>query len=197
MWWFKKNKKAEEVKYLIIGLGNIGAEYAHSRHNIGFDVIDRWAKRESIEFDSGRLAFVGKGRYRSKSITLIKPTTYMNLSGKALTHWMNKEKVPAERILVITDDLALPLAKTRLKGKGSHGGHNGLKDIIAQLGHDKFPRLRFGVGDDFPRGRQVEHVLGQWKAEEQIEVDLGIDKCLEIIDSFLIQGLERSMNQFN
>lgn len=197
MAWFRRKDKTAEVKYLIIGLGNIGAEYERSRHNIGFDVVDAWAKKEDIAFESDRLAFKANAKYRGKSIVLIKPTTYMNLSGKAVKHWMSKEKIPAERILVITDDLALPLAKTRLKGKGSHGGHNGLKDIILQLGHDNFPRLRFGVGNDFPRGRQVEHVLGQWNESESLEVELGIDHCIKIIDSFLVQGLEGSMNDFN
>ena len=185
------------AKYLIIGLGNIGPDYKRTRHNIGFDVVDRWAQKQEAEFDSARLAFMAKTRFRGKQVILIKPTTFMNLSGKAVKHWMSKEKISRENILVVTDDLALPLAKIRLKAKGSHAGHNGLKDIIAQLGTDQFPRLRFGIGDDFPRGRQVEYVLGQWKQDEEIAVDLGIDQACDAIDAFLIDGMERAMNKVN
>lgn len=197
MWnWFKK-KHDNEVKYLIIGLGNIGPEYKGTRHNIGFDVVERWAERNGMEFDSGRLGFVSHGRFRGKGVILLKPTTYMNLSGKAVKHWMSKEKIDRERILVITDDLALPLAKLRLKTKGGHAGHNGLKDIIAQLGSDEFPRLRFGIGSDFGRGRQVEFVLGKWSEEERAALELSMDKAMEMIDAFLINGAERAMNAHN
>lgn len=195
--WFKKKEKEEVVKYLIVGLGNIGAEYAHTRHNIGFDVLDRLASQLETSFDTGRLAFIAKGKIKGKQIVLIKPTTYMNLSGRAVKHWMSTEKIPIERVLVVTDDLALPLGKIRMKMKGSHAGHNGLKDIIAQLGTDQFNRIKFGIGDDFPRGRQVEFVLGKWKDEEQIDVDLGIDKSIKMIESFVQQGVERTMNEFN
>lgn len=195
--WFRKKNKEVEVKYLIVGLGNIGPEYKNTRHNIGFDVVDKWAEKHETEFDSGRLAFVAKTKYRGKSVVLIKPTTFMNLSGKAVKHWMQKEKIPRERILVITDDLALPLAKIRLKKKGSHAGHNGLKDLIAQLGTADFTRLKFGIGDNFPRGRQVEHVLGKWRSEEQTDVEIGIAQCCEMIESYLVQGVDRTMNGFN
>ena len=195
MWnWFKKDN---ELKYLIIGLGNIGPEYKDTRHNIGFEVLERWAERNGMEFDSGRLAFVARGRFRGKGVVLIKPTSYMNLSGKAVRHWMGKEKIERARILVVTDDLALPLAKLRLKTKGGHAGHNGLKDIIAQLGTDEFPRLRFGIGSDFSAGRQVEFVLGKWTQDERIAIDLAMDKALDMIDAFLIKGAERAMNEHN
>lgn len=195
--WFRKKEKDNSVKFLIVGLGNIGEEYKHTRHNIGFDVIQKWAEKLEVKFDTGRLAFVAKAKFRGKQVIMIKPTTYMNLSGKAVKHWMSTEKIPLERVLVVTDDLALPLGKIRMKMKGSHAGHNGLKDIIAQLGTDQFNRIKFGIGDDFPRGRQVEFVLGKWKAEEEIDVDLGIDRSIKMIESFVQQGVERTMNGFN
>ncbi|MFY0644748.1 MAG: aminoacyl-tRNA hydrolase [Bacteroidia bacterium] len=195
MWWFKK--KENSVKYLIVGLGNIGLDYKGTRHNIGFDVVDQWAADLEASFDTGRLAFVAKAKFRGKQIIMIKPTTYMNLSGKAIRHWMKSEKIPLERILIITDDIALPLAKIRLKTKGSHGGHNGLKDTIAQLGTDQFPRIRFGVGSDFPKGRQVEYVLGKWEPDETIDVKLGIEKAVKLTEAFIVQGAERAMNHFN
>ena len=195
MWWF--NKKDKSVKYLIVGLGNIGPDYRNTRHNIGFDIVDYWAEQLDASFDTARLAFKAQATYRGKKVILIKPTTYMNLSGKSIKYWMSAEKIPLERILVITDDIALPLAKIRLKTKGSHGGHNGLKDTIQQLGTDQFPRLRFGVGNDFPKGRQVEHVLGKWDSAEEIDVQNGIEKAVELVQAFIVQGAERSMNQFN
>lgn len=185
------------MKFLIVGLGNIGEEYRHTRHNIGFDVLEKWAEKLEVEFDSDRLAFVAKAKFRGKQVVMIKPTTYMNLSGKAVKHWMNKENIPLARTLIITDDLALPLGTIRLKKKGSHAGHNGLKDIIARLGTDQFNRIKFGIGDDFPRGRQVEFVLGKWDSKEEIDVALGIDKCIAMIESFIQQGADRTMNEYN
>lgn len=195
--WFRKKEKDNSVKFLIVGLGNIGEEYRHTRHNIGFDVLEKWAEKLEVEFDSDRLAFVAKAKFRGKQVVMIKPTTYMNLSGKAVKHWMNKENIPLARTLIITDDLALPLGTIRLKKKGSHAGHNGLKDIIARLGTDQFNRIKFGIGDDFPRGRQVEFVLGKWDSKEEIDVALGIDKCIAMIESFIQQGADRTMNEYN
>lgn len=195
--FLKRKTQDSSMKYLIVGLGNIGEEYKHTRHNIGFDVLDAWAKKLDVGFEIGRLAYVAKTKFRSKQIVLIKPTTYMNLSGKALKHWMNAEKVPQENILVVTDDLALPLGKIRLKTKGSHAGHNGLKDIIAQLGNDQFSRIKFGIGNEFPKGRQVEFVLGKWSEKEEVDVNMGMDKSQEIIESFISIGAERTMNFFN
>lgn len=194
--WFRRNKEAE-VKYLIVGLGNIGPDYVNTRHNIGFDVVDAWASKHGAEFESGRLAYVSKLRFRGKQVILIKPTTFMNLSGKAVKHWMSKEKIDPSHILVITDDLALPLGKIRLRAKGGHAGHNGLRDIIAQLGTELYARLKFGIGDNFPRGRQVDHVLGKWKGDEEADVAIGIEKACETIESFLSEGLERAMNKMN
>ncbi len=194
--WFR-NKNTDEMKYLIVGLGNIGEEYQSTRHNIGFDVLDKFAGLNDAKFEVGRLAFVAKTKYRGKSLVLIKPTTYMNLSGKALKHWMSTEKVALHNVLVVADDLALPLGKIRLKTKGSHAGHNGLRDIISQLGTDQFSRIKFGIGNDFPRGRQVEFVLGKWSEQELIDLNEGVDRSIEIINSFIVQGAERTMNEFN
>lgn len=194
--WFR-NKNTDEMKYLIVGLGNIGEEYQSTRHNIGFDVLDKFAGLYDAKFEVGRLAFVAKTKYRGKSLVLIKPTTYMNLSGKALKHWMSTEKVALHNVLVVADDLALPLGKIRLKTKGSHAGHNGLRDIISQLGTDQFSRIKFGIGNDFPRGRQVEFVLGKWSEQELIDLNEGVDRSIEIINSFIVQGAERTMNEFN
>ncbi|MBR9859245.1 aminoacyl-tRNA hydrolase [bacterium] len=185
------------MKFLIVGLGNIGPEYEHTRHNIGFDVLDAWAKKHEATFELGRHAYHCTISYKGRKAILIKPTTYMNLSGKAVKHWMSVEKIPLDRVLVITDDLALPLGKIRMRGKGSAGGHNGLKDIIVQLGTDQYSRIKFGIGDNFRPGRQVEYVLGKWNAEEEIDCNLAIDKSIEMIESFITQGLERTMNQFN
>ena len=194
--WFR-NKNTDEMKYLIVGLGNIGEEYQSTRHNIGFDVLDKFAGLNDAKFEVGRLAFMAKTKYRGKSLVLIKPTTYMNLSGKALKHWMSTEKVALHNVLVVADDLALPLGKIRLKTKGSHAGHNGLRDIISQLGTDQFSRIKFGIGNDFPRGRQVEFVLGKWSEQELIDLNEGVDRSIEIINSFIVQGAERTMNEFN
>ena len=185
------------MKYLIVGLGNIGAEYAHTRHNIGFDVLDAWAQQSETEFETDRYAFKAEIKFRGKKIVLIKPTTYMNLSGKAVSHWLKTEGIPVERMLVITDDLALPVAKLRMRAKGSAGGHNGLKDIIARLGTDQFSRIKFGVGDNFSRGRQVEYVLGRWSDDEQLEVNQGIERAIKMSESFVVQGVERTMNEWN
>jgi len=185
------------MNYLIAGLGNIGPEYEGTRHNIGFDIVDSLVSKHGGIFSMDRLAAKADITYRGKSLTCIKPSTYMNLSGKALHYWMEKKKIPADRILVITDDIALPLSRLRLRGNGSDAGHNGLKSIFEELQTEKYPRLRFGVGNDFPRGMQVEYVLGNWRAEDIPLVKKKIGKCVEIVESFVHMGLERTMNDYN
>lgn len=185
------------MKYLIAGLGNIGAEYAHTRHNIGFDVLDYIAKKHDFQFDMDRHAFKAELRFKGKTFIFIKPTTYMNLSGKAVSHWLNAEKIPVEHLLVITDDLSLPVARLRIRGKGSAGGHNGLKSIQESLLTDGYPRLRFGVGDNFPKGRQVEFVLGKWNPTEEIEVQKGIERAAEAVMEFALAGIAITMNKYN
>lgn len=184
-------------KYLIVGLGNIGMEYDATRHNIGFDIADALVIKHKGSFKLDKLAMHSEIKIKGKNITVIKPTTFMNLSGKAVQYWMQKEKISTENILVLVDDLALPIETIRLKGSGSHAGHNGLKDIEAMLGNNKYPRLRFGIGNDFPKGRQVDFVLGKWKANEMPVVMEKILKAVEIIESFVNAGLERTMNAYN
>lgn len=192
-----QEKEPDPMKFLIVGLGNIGPEYNNTRHNIGFEVLDQWAKEHGGEWDTGRLANVAKFKYRGKQIVCIKPTTFMNLSGKAVKHWMSAERIAPKNVLVITDDIAIDLGKLRIRGKGSPGGHNGLKDIQAQLGTDKYDRIRFGAGGDFPKGRQVEFVLGQWDKNEEIEVALQKDRACRAIESWIIKGLNGAMNEFS
>lgn len=185
------------MKYLIVGLGNIGLEYDFTRHNIGFDVVDSFVIKHGGTFSQDRLAFVSNIKWKGKQFIVIKPTTYMNLSGKALKYWMDKEKIPIEQVLVIVDDLALPLEALRLRPSGSDAGHNGLRDIQATLGTTQYPRLRFGIGNNFPKGRQVEFVLGKWRPDE-IEIVKGkILQSIEIIESFASIGMARTMNTFN
>lgn len=185
------------MKFLIVGLGNIGPDYKGTRHNIGFDVLDLWAQQHEGEWNTGRLAFVSRFKYRGKQIICIKPTTYMNLSGKAVKHWMKTEKIQLNNVLIVTDDLAIDLGKIRLKGKGSAGGHNGLKDIEAQLGTQKYDRLRYGVGASFPRGRQVEFVLGKWDDNELTEVEIQKERASKAIESWIVKGISGAMNEFN
>lgn len=185
------------MKYLIAGLGNIGPEYAQTRHNIGFMVVDAIAKAHGATFDSGRLAFTADFKHKGRHFFLIKPSTYMNLSGKAVSYWLKELKVPQENLLVILDDLALPFAKIRLRGKGSSAGHNGLKDIEAMLGSQDYARLRFGIGNDYPKGRQAEFVLSPFTAEERAELPFSIEKAGEIVLSFGLQGLAPTMTQYN
>jgi len=184
-------------KFLIVGLGNIGEEYKHTRHNIGFDVVSAFVLKHGGFFKLDRLAEVAEVKWKGRTFVCIKPTTYMNLSGKAMKYWMDKEGVDISRTLTIVDDLALPLSKLRLRGSGSDAGHNGLKDIQLTLGTDQYPKLRFGIGNQFPKGRQVEFVLGKWLPEEQKIIQLKIDKSLEIIESFATVGLEKTMSQVN
>jgi len=185
------------MKYLIIGLGNIGAEYELTRHNIGFLTLDRMADTKGVPFEIARLAYHTEIKHKGRSIHLIKPTTYMNLSGKAVKFWMQELKVPVENILVIVDDLALPFNKLRMRGKGSSAGHNGLKNIEEQLGGQNYPRLKFGIGDDFSRGRQVDYVLSPFSKKEFEELPFGMDKAIDMIYSFCSIGISRTMTEFN
>ncbi len=185
------------MKYLIVGLGNIGAEYDATRHNIGFDVADSFVIKHGGTFQQDRLAFVANVRWKGKQFIVIKPTTYMNLSGKALKYWMDKEKIAIENVLVIVDDLALPIEALRLRPGGSDAGHNGLRDIQATLGTNQYPRLRFGIGNNFPKGRQVDFVLGKWTSQEFPVIKEKILKSIDIIESFATQGMAQTMNTFN
>jgi PTH1 family peptidyl-tRNA hydrolase len=184
-------------KYLIAGLGNIGQEYEHTRHNIGFDVIDALVRKLGGEFSLERLAIYSEVRLKNKVLVCIKPTTYMNLSGKAIKYWMDREKIPVDRILVIVDDLALPLGKLRLRRGGSDAGHNGLKDIQSTLGTDQYPKLRFGIGNDYPKGRQIDFVLGKWKPDESLVIEEQIDQSVGAIESLVLEGIEKTMNKVN
>ena len=185
------------MKFLIAGLGNIGADYEYTRHNIGFEVLNEVAKRLEVQFEVGRLAYHAEGKYKGRTIHLIKPTTYMNLSGKAVSYWKTEVKVDLTNILVVTDDLALPFGKLRMRGNGSDGGHNGLKSITELLQTADYPRLRFGVGDNFSKGRQVDYVLGKWSIEEQKDIDAHIQRAADAVLSYAAIGLERTMNICN
>ena len=185
------------MKYLIVGLGNIGPEYKDTRHNIGFMILDELAKQEKTQFHNMRLAYYTEVGYKGRTLCLIKPTTYMNLSGKALNHWMQQLKVPLENVLVLVDDLALPLGTLRLKPKGSAAGHNGLKNIEQVLGHNNYARLRFGIGDNYPKGRQIDYVLGGFDEDEKPELPALIDRSIEMIKSFATAGTELTMTRFN
>ena len=184
-------------KFLIIGLGNIGDEYAHTRHNIGFDVLDYLAKEHDLKFRSDRLADVAELKYKGKQLILIKPTTYINLSGKAVNYWMQAEKIALENTMVIVDELALPFGKIRIGPKGSDGGHNGLKNIQETLGTNQYPRLRFGISNEFNKGAQVNYVLGKWNEEEQKTLATRIKVAADAIKAFAFIGLARCMNEFN
>ncbi len=185
------------MKYLIAGLGNIGAEYKNTRHNIGFQILDALAGASNILFEDKRYGFVGDYKFKARTFILLKPTTYMNLSGRAVSYWLQKEDIPIENLLVLVDDLALPFGTLRLKAKGSAGGHNGLENINHVLGRNDYARLRFGIGDNFHKGFQVDYVLGEWNAEEKKELPGKIDSCIEIIQSFGTIGVERTMNSYN
>ncbi len=192
-------------KFLISGLGNIGDEYSFTRHNVGFEIADALAKSLLGEedktnaklFTNDKLAFVNHSRYRGKQIVIIKPTTYMNLSGKSVNYWLQSEKIPLANLLVITDDLALPFGTLRMKKKGSDGGHNGLADIALTLNSTEYIRLRFGIGSNFSKGHQVNYVLNRWDKEEQKVLPERIDMAVEMIKSFMINGVDRTMTLFN
>lgn len=185
------------MKFLIVGLGNIGMEYDMTRHNIGFDVADAFVIKHGGTFNLDRHAFVAEVKWKGKTFVVIKPTTYMNLSGKAMKFWMDKEKIPVENTLVIVDDLALPIETLRVRGSGSDAGHNGLKNIQLVLMTDKYPRLRFGIGNNFPKGRQVDFVLGRWTPSEMPIIKEKVLKSVDVIESFAAVGLEKTMNTFN
>lgn len=185
------------MKYLIVGLGNIGPEYRDTRHNIGFMIADALAKQAQVSFSTMRHASYTELTYKGRKIHLIKPTTYMNLSGKAVNYWMNELKIPLENMLVLVDDLALPFETIRIKPKGSAAGHNGLKSIEAMLGSVNYARLRFGIGDSYPKGRQVDYVLGGFDEDEQPALPALIDRSIEMIQSFVSVGAELTMTRFN
>jgi PTH1 family peptidyl-tRNA hydrolase len=203
MWkWLIQVFKAEQKpidmkKFLIVGLGNIGEKYEHTRHNIGFKILDYFAKVEDISFTTEKLGDIAKYKIKGRSFVFLKPSTYMNLSGKAIKYWLDKEKIPLENLLVITDDLNLPFGNIRVKTKGSDGGHNGLKDTQDKLQTVKYNRFRFGISDAFSKGRQVDYVLGEWSEEEQDKLKERLEKSVELIKSFGLAGISNTMNQFN
>lgn len=185
------------MKYLIVGLGNIGPEYANTRHNIGFMVLDALAEASNAVFTSMRYGSLTEVKVKGRTLMLLKPSTYMNLSGKAVSYWMKAERIPIEKVMVVVDDIALPLGTLRIRAKGSDGGHNGLKHINETLETQEYARLRFGIGNDFPQGHQVDFVLGDWEAEEKKALPEAIDRAIEAIKSFSTIGLERTMNFYN
>lgn len=184
-------------KFLIVGLGNIGDEYENTRHNIGFTILDTLAKEKNLKFTVDRLASVTEYKFKGKTLILVKPSTYMNLSGKAVNYWLQAEKIPKENLLVITDDLALPFGAVRMKGKGSDGGHNGLKNIQETLTTSEYARLRFGVGNEFSKGKQVDYVLGKWDNEEANMLEPRIKLSIEMIQGFATIGLQKTMSAYN
>ena len=185
------------MKYLIVGLGNIGDEYDGTRHNIGFRVLDALAKASNISFIDHRYGFTANGRIKNAEVVLLKPSTYMNLSGNAVRYWMNKENIDPERLLVVCDDIALPFGKLRLRPSGSDGGHNGLKHIASVLNSQQWARIRFGVGNDFPRGSQIDFVLGHFEPEELEQMDARVDVCCDMIRAFCLSGITFAMNHYN
>ena len=185
------------MKFLIAGLGNAGNEYTHTRHNIGFDVVNAFVQKHGGSFTSARLAYTSTIKWKGKIFICICPTTYMNLSGNAVRYWMDKEKIEMENILVIIDEVSLPLTKMRLRPSGSDGGHNGLKSIEASLASRNYPRLRFGIGNDYPKGLQADFVLSKWRKEEEPLVKLKIEKAVDIIESFATRGISLTMNDVN
>ncbi|MEG0796700.1 MAG: aminoacyl-tRNA hydrolase [Odoribacter sp.] len=185
------------MKYLIVGLGNIGSEYQDTRHNIGFNVLDAFAKASNTVFEDMRYGAVCELKVKGRTLVLLKPNTYMNLSGKAVSYWMQKEKIALEDLLIIVDDLALPFGTLRLRGQGSDGGHNGLKSINALLGTTEYARLRYGIGNTFSRGQQIDYVLGKWDEEERTQMPALMERGGEIITTFVLQGIVKTMNIFN
>ena len=193
----KKNDQHPMKKYLVVGLGNIGEKYTETRHNVGFKVLDALAKEQGFSFATEKLGSIGSFRIKGRTVICLKPSTYMNLSGKALKYWMEKEKIPLENVLVITDDINLPFGTLRIKGKGSDGGHNGLKDIQEFLNTSQYHRLRLGVGSDFSKGRQVDYVLGEWSEEELKVLDERLERVGKSIVSFILAGPKETMNTYN
>ncbi|MFD0861146.1 aminoacyl-tRNA hydrolase [Sungkyunkwania multivorans] len=197
----RKIVETEEIdtmkKFLIVGLGNIGAEYEETRHNIGFKVLDFFAKKEDIKFETARLGAIARFKFKGRTFIFLKPSTYMNLSGKAVKYWMTQEKIHVNHLLVITDDLNLPFGTIRVKKKGSDGGHNGLKDIQHVLGTTIYPRFRFGISADYGKGRQVDYVLGKWNEDEVAKLPERLELSRELIKSFGTAGIDNTMNAFN
>lgn len=197
---FKKQNKENQInmkKFLIVGLGNIGPEYANTRHNIGFKILDYFASKENCSFQTMKLGDVAEYSIKGRKLIFLKPNTYMNLSGKAVKYWMEKENIEKENILVITDDLNLSFGTIRIKAKGSDGGHNGLKNIQLLLNTTEYPRFRFGISDQFKKGQQVDYVLGEWNEEENSKLTERLDLSIKIIQSFALAGLNNTMNEFN
>ena len=191
------NDTSETMKYLIVGLGNPGTEYRDTRHNIGFRILDAFAEASNITFETARYGDVARMRLKNKQVVLLKPNTYMNLSGNAVRYWKEKEGIEIENILVVVDDLALPFGALRIRSKGSDAGHNGLKNITAMLGSDAYPRLRFGIGNSFSRGHQVDFVLGAFSLEERQTLDSRIETAVEAVKDFCLAGISHAMCQFN
>ncbi len=185
------------MKHLIVGLGNIGDEYRNTRHNIGFMILDAFAEASNISFTTGRYGDVAHGRIKNQQVVLLKPSTYMNLSGSAVRYWKEQEGIELENILILVDDIALPLGAIRIKGNGSDAGHNGLKHIAQMLGTQSYPRLRFGIGNDFPRGCQIDYVLGTFSAEEKKVLDERIPVAVDAVKEVILAGLGRAMCSFN
>lgn len=185
------------MKYLIVGLGNIGPEYRGTRHNIGFRIADALAESVGATFSTDRYGDIATARIKNKQIVILKPSTYMNLSGNAVRYWKNKENIELDNILVLVDDIALPFGAIRLKGKGSDAGHNGLKNIAQMLGTDAYPRLRFGIGNDFPRGCQIDYVLGQFTLDERQRLPIRVDVATDAVRTFVLAGLQTAMCDFN
>ena len=204
MEWLKKlfynnaeNKKDPMKKFLIVGLGNIGSEYANTRHNIGFKILDYISNQENCPFQTVKLGEVATLKTKGRTLLLLKPNTYMNLSGKAVKYWMEKENIDKENILIITDDLNLAFGTIRIKTKGSDGGHNGLKNIQLELNTTEYPRFRFGISDTFKKGQQVNYVLGEWSEEEKVNLKERLEIASEIVKSFALAGLNNTMNLYN
>ena len=184
-------------KYLIVGLGNIGPDYINTRHNIGFKVLNHFANTHSIEFETRKLGALANYKFKGRTFLLLKPNTFMNLSGKSVKYWLEKEKIPISNLLIVTDDINIPFGTLRLKAKGSDGGHNGLKDIQDKLKTNSYNRLRFGIGDEFPKGRQVDYVLGQWKPEELAKLGERLEMSSKALVSFVMSGMNITMNKYN
>jgi len=185
------------LKYLIVGLGNIGEEYKDTRHNIGFWILDALARVSNISFSEGRYGSVAEMKYAGRTLILLKPNTFMNLSGRSVQYWMQKEKIELDKVLILVDDLSLPVGKLRMRLKGSDAGHNGLKSIHEILGSQDYVRLRFGIGSDFQRGRQVDYVLGQWSRDEEDLINSKMESCIEIIKAFVTMGANQVMTKYN
>ena len=197
---FKNKTQKDEIpmnKFLIVGLGNIGPEYTNTRHNIGFKILNFFANKENITFQTSKLGDVAHYKIKGSTLILLKPNTYMNLSGKALKYWMEKEKIEIENVLVITDDLNLSFGTIRIKPRGTDGGHNGLKNIQLLLNSSEYPRFRFGISDVFKKGKQIDYVLGEWNDNEKLKLQERLEIAIQIITSFALSGLNTTMNTFN